>query len=359
MPIYEEQLQDASAGLPEPELGASNGTPAGREIPGMANAAKQGERDPEAVFNQALLSVLPDGVITYAADGQCRSANQAAAELLGVPLERLLGQNFREISSWKDSGLLARAEETLRTGSTQQWEMHFTSTAGKSPWLHFRLERVDLAGEPTLLLVFADISKRKGMEESLQLTQFSIDHSADFVHWLGPDGRILNVNESSCRRYGYSRQEMLGLTIFDLDPALSPESWPARWQKIRQGRSSTLETVHRTKGGELFPVEVTTNYVRHGGREYDVAFVRDITERKQTEEALRLTQLSVDRAADFIHWIGPEGRLLYVSDSTCRAPRLHPRGTAWHDRLRPRPLPIAQRLEEVLARDQRAGFAHL
>jgi len=284
----------------------------------MAWAAKKEREAPEAVFNQALLSALPDGVITYAADGRCRSANQVAAELLGVPLERVLGRNFREISSWKDSGLLARAEETLRTGSPQRWETYFTSTAGKSLWLHFRLERVDLAGEPTLLLIFADISERKCMEESLQLTQFSIDRSPEFVHWLGLDGRILEVNESSCRRYGYSREEMLGLTVFDLDPALSPESWPDRWQKIKKEGSSTLEAVHRTKEGELFPVEVTRNCVEHHGQEYDVAFIRDITERKKTEEALRLTQLSVDSAADLIHWIDREGRLLYVSDSSYR-----------------------------------------
>ena len=44
---------------------------------------------------------------------------------------------------------------------------------------------------------------------------------------------------------------------------------------------------------------------------------RDITERMKTENALRLTQLSVDRAADLIHWMGSDGRLLYVSDSAC------------------------------------------
>ena len=280
--------------------------------------APKGVRDRDAIFSEALLSALPDGVVTYAANGQCQSANRAAADLLGVPLEKLLSQNFREIHSWKDSGLLRRAEETMETGVSQQWETLFTSTAGKTLWLHFRLERVDLAGGPTLLVIFADISERKALEESLQLTQFSVDAAADFVHWLSPDGRILGVNESSCRRYGYSRAEMLGLTIFDLDLGLTPALWQDRWEELKLAKSSTIQAEHRTKDGCLFPVEVTTNYVCHGGAEYDVAFVRDITRRRQTEEVLQLTQLSVDRAADLIHWTDPEGRLLYVSDSTCR-----------------------------------------
>ena len=129
----------------------------------MARVAPKGARHRDAIFSEALLSALPDGVVTYAADGQCQSANRAAAELLGVPLERLLSQNFRGIRSWKDSGLLGRAEETMETGVSQQWETLFTSTAGKSLWLHFRLERVDLAGGPALLVIFADISERKAL----------------------------------------------------------------------------------------------------------------------------------------------------------------------------------------------------
>ena len=107
----------------------------------MAGAAKQGEREQALVFSEALLAVLPHGVITYNADGRCRSANKAAADLLGVPQKRLVAQNFRTISSWKDSELLARAEETMRDGRSQQWEALFTSTSGKSLWLHFQVER--------------------------------------------------------------------------------------------------------------------------------------------------------------------------------------------------------------------------
>lgn len=284
----------------------------------MARAATKGAEDREALFSEALLSSLPDGVITYGPDGRCRSANLAATKLLGIPRERLLGQNFYDIESWKNSGLLRRAEETMRTGVCKQWDAFFTSTAGKTLWLHFRLERVDLAGEPTLLLLFADISERKALEESLELAQFSIDAAVDFVHWLGPDGRLLRVNQSSCRRYGYPREEMLGLTIFDLDPYLSLAGWRESWRSLKEGRAYTCEKLHRTKTGELFPVEVTRNYLRHGGKEYEVSVARDISARRQLERALRLTQLSVDGAADLIHWIGPEGRLLYVSDSMCR-----------------------------------------
>jgi len=107
----------------------------------MAVAAKRGNSVPEAVFDRALLAALPDGVITYSADGQCRSANTPAAKLLGIPCERLLRQNFREIPFWKTSGLLDLAEATMRTGSPQRWDTAFASDPDKSLWLDFRLAR--------------------------------------------------------------------------------------------------------------------------------------------------------------------------------------------------------------------------
>ena len=54
----------------------------------MALAVKKGNGAPEAVFSRALLAALPDGALTYSADGECRSANEAAAKLLGIPCER-------------------------------------------------------------------------------------------------------------------------------------------------------------------------------------------------------------------------------------------------------------------------------
>ncbi len=268
-------------------------------------------------FDQ-LMSVFPEGVITYASDGGCLCANEAASRLLGVPCEQLLTQNFREIESWKESGLLARAEDTLHKGRPYVWERFFTSTAGKSTWLRFRLERVEVGGRVVLLTTFADVSRRKRIEQTLRLTRLSIDNAGDFIFWVAEDGRLLDVNRSSQARYGYTRGEMLRMSIFDLDAALTPDLWRERWKELKRIKTSTVQAEHHTKDGDAFPVEVTTNHVRHDGGEYHVAFVRDTTLRSQMEEALRLTQLMVDQAADLITLADREGRFLYVSDSVCR-----------------------------------------
>lgn len=120
-------------------------------------------------------------------------------------------------------------------------------------------------------------------EGALRLTQLTVDRAGDYIYWVSTSGRIVYANESACRRYGYSKQEMKGLGIDDIAPNLSTDSWRKRWRKMKAEGSSTLETTHRAKDGELFPVEVTANYVAHAGGEYDIAFVRDISERKRAE----------------------------------------------------------------------------
>lgn len=132
-----------------------------------------------------------------------------------------------------------------------------------------------------------EIRERRRMEGDLKLVQFAVDHASDCIFWTNPDASFANVNDFTCQRLGYSREELLRLTVFDVDPAFQRQEWAEHWRLIQERHSFTLETKLRTKGGELIPVELTVNYVEYGGAEYNFAFARDITERQQAEEELR------------------------------------------------------------------------
>lgn len=77
------------------------------------------------------------------------------------------------------------------------------------------------------------------------------------------------------------------MSVHDIDPDFPAEVWPEHWKDVKKRGSFALESHHRTKDGRVFPVEVTVNYLKFGGKEYNCAFVKDITERKKAEEALR------------------------------------------------------------------------
>ena len=96
--------------------------------------------------------------------------------------------------------------------------------------------------------IFEDITER-GRQERLQLTQLSVDRAADLIHWIGSDGRLLYVSDSNCRRHGYSREEMLQLTIFDLDPTMTPDAWPEHFRQLAEARLVLVRDDSPDQGG--------------------------------------------------------------------------------------------------------------
>ena len=121
---------------------------------------------------------------------------------------------------------------------------------------------------------------------TLQRTQFALDQTADAIFWVDPDGRLIYVNEAACRSLGYTQEELLRLSIKDIDPDVPSERWRELWQKIKEKRLLEFETHHRTKDRRVFPVEIHPSYLKSDGKEHIFAIAHDITKRKQAEAEL-------------------------------------------------------------------------
>ncbi len=153
-------------------------------------------------------------------------------------------------------------------------------------------------------------------QEALLFTQFSLDRAAVAAFRMGPDARFQYVNDAACRSLGYSRDELLSMTVHDVDPLFPAEAWPAHWKEVKERGSFAFESRHRAKDGTEFPVEVTVNFLEFGGNEYNFAFAQNITERKRVEEALRESEA---RYRDVVEnsltgvVIHQDGKLLYVN----------------------------------------------
>src|SRR5207247_1481763 len=103
-------------------------------------------------------------------------------------------------------------------------------------------------------------------EETLLFLKHSIDHAPDGAFCVGADGRFLYVNDAVCSFLGYSRDELLSLTLYDIDPYFSADGWPERWDLTRQGGSRIFESRLRAKDGRLIPVEIKSVYLEFNGK---------------------------------------------------------------------------------------------
>jgi len=118
----------------------------------------------------------------------------------------------------------------------------------------------------------------------------SILRSAMDGYWQADmEGRLLEVNQAYCAMSGYTEQELLSMRISDLDMMVSPDYSDTRIRKIREHGEDRFESRHRRKDGTCFDVEVSVKYHSHDGGT-SVAFLRDITSRKQAAEDLRQSE---------------------------------------------------------------------
>ncbi|MDA8139341.1 MAG: PAS domain S-box protein [Desulfobacteraceae bacterium] len=164
-----------------------------------------------------------------------------------------------------------------------------------------------------------DITERKRTQEQLEILKQSIDTAPDGAYWMDKEGRFIYVNQAGCAALGYRREELMRLTIFDINPLATPERWAQVWQILKTGNNYFSQSVHRRKDGTTFPVEITSTYGRMGDQEYCNGFARDITERRQAEEALRQSEEALRTLVaclpDVIMRFDREGRHLFVSDN--------------------------------------------
>ncbi len=117
-------------------------------------------------YNRLVVDVCPVGVTVFKATGECVSANEAAAEIVGATIEQIRRQNFRQLQSWKDSGLLPIAEHAIATRSAIEDNFHINpSTFGKTFWISTRIIPFVYKSEQYILALYTDITEKKRIEE--------------------------------------------------------------------------------------------------------------------------------------------------------------------------------------------------
>ena len=147
-------------------------------------------------------------------------------------------------------------------------------------------------GKPARMLgVHIDITDRKRAEEALQVSESRyrsfVDHATDALFLQDNTGRVVDVNQQACANLGYERDELIGMMPFEIDPDFTPESTADVMVRLDTGETVTFDSHHRRKDGSIFPVEVRLRPFWSNGLRYHIGLVRDITERKRTEQALR------------------------------------------------------------------------
>ena len=245
-------------------------------------------------------------------EGRLLSVNPVPARLLGYTVEELLQKPMRDFidpqfraqfdAYLREIARVGQADGLLalltRSGEQRIWEYHNTlRTEGvETPIVrgiaHDVTEQVQAAKalRATNEKLLKTARERERMLGDLTLFRTLLDQSNDAIEIIDPETlRFLDVNERLCIRLGYSREELLSMTIFDIDPSIDESLVTRLRQQLAESGFASVEAVQRRKDGTTLPVEVSIRRVQLD-QVYSVAVSRDITARKRAEEALQASE---------------------------------------------------------------------
>jgi PAS domain S-box-containing protein len=281
------------------------------EVPVVGDPIRRALEENEDWYRD-LVEHSRDLLCVHDLEGRFLSINPTPARLLGYSVEEMLQKPMRDfIDPQFRAQFDAYLREIARAGQADGLLALLTRSGEQRIWEYHNTLRTEGVETPIVRGIAHDVTERVRAEKALraaneqllktaqerervlrELTLFRklLDHSNDAIQVVDPETRrFLDVNERACVELGYSREELLSMRVFDIDPDYDESSRARMEQLLRESGFATMERVHRRKDGTTFPVEVNLREVRLD-RDYCVAVSRDITERKRAEEELRRSE---------------------------------------------------------------------
>lgn len=252
-------------------------------------------RESEATL-RTISDAARDAIIMIDQKGKITFWNPAAEAILGWRESEIMGQELHPLltpdgyRTAYQRGMKHFIETGQGDAIGRNLELHARRKDGSLIPIELSLSGVQRENQWHAVGIIRDISKRKAYEQKRQLASLVFDNISDCLEWISPEGRFLDVNEATCTALGYSREEMLALSLSDIDPNIPESAWPAAWEKMKKGRQVRLESIHKDKNGRTFPVDINANYISYDDCEFICAIVRDISEHKEAEEALQASE---------------------------------------------------------------------
>ena len=242
-------------------------------------------------YLQAILDSFPFFVWLKDVNGDYLATNKAVAKATGFgsPSEIIGKNDFDLFPEEMANSFRADDKEIMKSLQTKELE-ELIEGHGQRKWHEtYKAPILDKEGNLFGTVGFArDVTKDKESEEELKLMKHALDHVQEGVYLTKQDGDFVYVNDGAARQLGYTKEELRRMKIPDIDQNFPKSRIESHWNDIKENGVVVVSATHKNKDGTVFPVEVTANYVEYRGEEYNLAFVKNVSNRKIIKEKLKL-----------------------------------------------------------------------
>ena len=235
------------------------------------------------------------------ADSRFRFCSQTLASITGHDGWRdMIGKHDREVFP-EDLAQIFQEEEVpifLNGTALLNKTNPYCDAQGERGWVSTNKWPVfDAAGKVVGLFgISRDITEMMRVQESLRLARQSLDQLPDTILWADLDGRLVDCNQGASLCLGYSQEQLLEKSVFEVVPIATSENWLDIFAQLRLRRVKHFESSFRTKSGGLLPMDVQLTHIAFGDTELLCGIARDVSQRKTMEEKLRKSEASLRRA---------------------------------------------------------------
>ena len=253
--------------------------------------AEEALRESEEKY-RALIETMDTAFVIIDGDGNVLDANSEYVRMTGhQTLDEILGRCVVEWTAEYDQERNAQAvRKCFQLGFTRNLEIDYVHKDGKTTPSEVNATVIETKDGPIVVTLCRDITARKQAEEELQAAyqrnETIISTSMDGFYTTHPDGNIFDCNAAFCEMVGYSREELLGMKITDLETVGSYEETAQHIQQAIEKGSDRFETAHCHKDGTIVDLEVSVTFVELPDERFFVCFARDITETKKLWQEL-------------------------------------------------------------------------
>ena len=267
----------------------------------------------------ATLEAIPDLLFEMDREGRYHDIQASRSNLLVQPREALLDKNVRDVLPPAAAQTVLEALAAASVNGSDHGRVIELQINGQRNWFELSVTTKEtrnglLPGDKRFLMLSRDITDRRVSEleleqhrrhletlvrertgellstnRRLQDTQFAMDSAGIAIHWVDADnGRFLYVNRFAAIHLGYSEEEMLSMRVPDIDPNFDESDLASPHSRLRRNQGSKFESVNITKDRRVIPVEIVVHFLPGSDDSPPryIAFITDITQRKEAEKAL-------------------------------------------------------------------------
>ena len=256
-----------------------------------------------------LFNTVKDALGILDTEGTFIDVNKGAEEMFCYPREFFIGKTFETLSAPGRNDLahiFGQVRDAFH-GMPQQFEFWGLRNGSEEFLTEVRLYKGTYFGKDAVIFLSVDITGRKNVEmpsgrarscsghsSIMQTTPFSSTRCCQ----AQKPGRYIMVNNIACTRLGYTREELLSMSPYDIVSPSHIRKMPAIAQMVRNRGHATFDAIHLRKDGTEFPVEISTHTFELRGRQLSLSIARDVTERKRMEEAIRSSEETLHAIID-------------------------------------------------------------